>query len=294
MLNTSIPDAQIHQASSGTYIGNDIYNSTGVNQAETKQVYAGVKTAFFIKGQNDGNYPDYLVFKGPAGSANWTIKYVDSATGNDITASVTSTGWQTSATVPIGATRSIKVEVTPAVTVTPGKKLDLAVSVYLAGDMPRRDVVFCTTQTIFVYQPDGMAYQASSGSYIGVSIYNTTGSGQTESRSISVGTKTTYYFRMKNNGNVAETFNLKAPAGDANWLLRYIDSTTGLEITTDITSVAGWTSGSIPRSGSRSMKVEVTALSSLGVGVELPVLVTIKSNTEPAKVDAVKFVTTTK
>jgi hypothetical protein len=82
---------------------------------------------------------------GPAGSAGWTIKYFNAATGGtEITASVTKGGWLTPP-LARGATREVRVEVTPGSTVAASATRDVLVKVRSFADLSKLDVVKATT-----------------------------------------------------------------------------------------------------------------------------------------------------
>lgn len=91
------PDMEIGLLSDESdYIGEQIINSSGVNQTKTKNISAGQKAIFYIRLRNNGATADSFVVSGPASNNTWEVLYYDSTLeGNDITSSVTSTGWNT-------------------------------------------------------------------------------------------------------------------------------------------------------------------------------------------------------
>jgi hypothetical protein len=88
-----------------------VYNDDGANQTGTRTVVAGAKAVYSARLYNDGAQREAFWIKGPAGDADWTVKYLNGSV--DVTAQVTSTtGWK-QLTVPVGALRAFTIKVTP-------------------------------------------------------------------------------------------------------------------------------------------------------------------------------------
>jgi len=117
------PDNLIKNWDQTTYIGDNIYNLTGIGQTKEQYTIPNNPAVYHIKIENDGNGSDgfivneYFQTRDNADIAetrqNWTVEYYDALVGgNNITAQVTGIGWNTGALNP-GAYREIRMEVTP-------------------------------------------------------------------------------------------------------------------------------------------------------------------------------------
>jgi hypothetical protein len=110
------PDGRIKKGS-GTLVGNNIYNATGVNQTRSGSATVGNTITFTISIQNDGTGAGkFNVAATASGNVNFEVKYFRGTT--DITAAVVA-GTYTTAKVGVGNTFAIqaKVKVQPAVIV---------------------------------------------------------------------------------------------------------------------------------------------------------------------------------
>ncbi|MBA7608617.1 hypothetical protein ES703_15796 [subsurface metagenome] len=78
--------------------------------------------------ENDSNAPDTLNVSGTAGGGGWTITYYDALSGgSDITSDVIGGGWSTGVLAP-GASKEIRVEVTPDSTLAGGSSKEVLVT----------------------------------------------------------------------------------------------------------------------------------------------------------------------
>ncbi len=78
------PDALI--ATGSSYIGNDVYNTTGSGQTKTLNTKVGATARFTIEIQNDGNDTDPISFSGPSTGNGYTVSYFDGS--SNITSAV--------------------------------------------------------------------------------------------------------------------------------------------------------------------------------------------------------------
>ena len=92
------------------------------------------------------------------------------------------------------------------------------------------------------YRPDNIVGKKSDSSdYIGEGIYNTSGTDQTKSQSISVGQTTNYYIKVKNAGSGAEYISVLGTGDSTGWTITYYDAKTGgSDITSQVISGSGW------------------------------------------------------
>jgi len=122
------PDNQIRNRGEETYIGDNTYNTTGADQTKSQTVDNSVTATYEIKVENDSNAPDTLNVSGTAGGGGWTITYYDALSGgSDITSDVIGGGWSTGLLAP-GASKEIRVEVTPDSTLAGGSSKEVLVT----------------------------------------------------------------------------------------------------------------------------------------------------------------------
>ena len=138
------PDALIYEASSASYLGNDIYNNTGADQAVSRNLVPNGQTTYYVRVQNDGNIGDVLKLTGPASSGSFTITYIDSSNGNNITAEMTGAGWATGNICPTGK-RAIKVIVKASASAPSGEQLTINVTAKSNNDITKLDTVSAIT-----------------------------------------------------------------------------------------------------------------------------------------------------
>ena len=236
---------------------------------------------------NDGNTAQRLKTKGSPGRSKWTVRYVDYATGTDISSSVTGAGWTTPSLVP-GAYRRVTVEVTPLLKATANAVLNVLVTATSTGDATRSDAVKASTTALSTTIPDGQIYNGST--YLGDNIYNTSGTGQTHASSANVGKTAAYTIRFYNDGNTADTFRLTGSKGSSAWLAKYVDHATGTDITNAVKGV-GWTTPSLAAGGYRAVRLEVTPLAGAAGNSTRPILITGTSSGDATKRDVVKRIT---
>src|SRR5215217_1570474 len=103
------PDAQVRLSTAASYVGNNVYNATGTNQAATVTTAAATSRTFTVNVQNDGAVSDSYVLRGPGNSTGFTVRYLAGTT--DITTAVVN-GTYTLSGVAAGAARSISMQVT--------------------------------------------------------------------------------------------------------------------------------------------------------------------------------------
>jgi len=283
---TRRPDAVIHNGS--TYLGDGAYNTSGTGQTHSRTVSSGTAATYLIRLYNDGNAVDGLVVNAQGDSALWGVKYFDHSTGADITAGVAGAGWVTSS-LRSGAYASVRAEVTPSVRVAANAKLARLVTATSVGDGKTKDAVKTETTCAPSYQPDGTICNGST--YTGDNTYNTTGSDQSYEQTVAPGATATYHARFYNDGNLAQSLRITGTPGNSKWTVKYLDYSTGADITAAVTG-AGWTTASLSPGGAWRVKVLVTPGASVGPGGVLPWLLTGTSTVDATKKDAVKATTT--
>ncbi len=144
VLPTYQPDMKVRTLAEPAYTGDNLYNTTGGNQTRTLTVAAGQAALYVLHAQNDGNTADVFTLKGTAGGNGWTVQYFNAATGAEITAQVTGTGYSTGALAP-AAYAWLSVKVTPSSAVAAGASLALTVTATSTKEAAKQDVVGMTT-----------------------------------------------------------------------------------------------------------------------------------------------------
>jgi hypothetical protein len=141
------------------------------------------------------------------------------------------------------------------------------------------------------YQPDNLIATLESYSDItGEAIYNTDGTNQTRTRSISIGASAVYYIKIENDANTTDEVIVKGIGASGDWALTYYDAKTGgNNITSSITG-SGWSTGTL--ASGESKEIRMVAANSGSALSTLEALVTSESNTDSGKKDAVKAATT--
>lgn len=278
------------------YIGNNIYEYPTPSGSQTKAqtVNPGSTAIYNIRLTNDGSATDSFRITGPAAPANWTYTYYDALTGgNNITAAVTGSGWNTGSIATTGY-REIRVEVTPAVSVPGGTTQNVDVTSTSINDGTKRDVVRCATTTASARQPDNHIKLTSEAAtaYIGDNVYNLDGTSQTKSMFTDPLQVAGYHIRIQNDGNSADNMTVLGTAGNANFTVNYYDALTGgTNITSSVTG-AGWATGSLAVGATREIRCEVTPTASAPLGSSYDVLTRSRSNADTTKRDVAKATTT--
>lgn len=132
------PDAWISTSALSSYVGNNVYNSTGVRQTRTLSAQRGRTRTFHVRLQNDGSVQNDFVLRGSVARAGSTVRYVYE--GRDVTRSLRSAGgWRVQ--LLRGSWVSLEVRVTPTRSAAIGSLKPATLSATWHGDGIRTDVV---------------------------------------------------------------------------------------------------------------------------------------------------------
>jgi len=282
---TRRPDGMIHDGSA--YIGDGVYNTTGTGQSHHHEVKIESRAAYYMRFYNDGNAADTFRIQGTGGNSGWRVLYYDQITGADLTAAVTGAGFVTSDLAP-GSYQHIRLEVTPLSGVVPGAARSVLVTAASVGDPAKRDAVKTTTSAL-VWRPDAAIYDGVG--YTGLGIHNTSGAGQTHSRTAAPGQTAHYAVRFYNDGNAAGKFRVTGRAGNSSWQVAYFEHSTGADITAAATG-AGWTTRSLEVGQYAWVWVEVTPLARAAGNSVLSRTLTATSDRDARQSDTAKTLTT--
>lgn len=132
------PDGRIKKGS-GTLVGNNIYNTTGLNQTRQGSAAIGSTITFTVSIQNDGTTSGkFKVAATGTASANYQVKYFRGTT--DITGAVVAGTYQT-ATVGVGNAFAIKAKVKVLAGATVGSSTTRLVTITSVADGSKVDAV---------------------------------------------------------------------------------------------------------------------------------------------------------
>lgn len=170
-------DMMIRRAMDVTYVGNDIYSSTGSGQTKSLYVEQENPAVYYFNLQNDGTTPEQFLIKGTAGGDGWRVRYFNAvAGGNDITPIVTGAGW-TYGPLAANASFAFKAEIIADKTVAYGDIKNILISAEPLSDSTKSDTVKAITIVATAGAiPEGGAYTLSSDFEKGVVVgleYNT-------------------------------------------------------------------------------------------------------------------------
>ena len=275
----------------GLWYGDNVFNTTGVDQTLTQGKNPGQKAIFRLRAQNDGPAAAYLRVKGTGGNSTFVVHYYDALTGgSDITSTVTGTGWITRLLNP-GGRSEFRVEVVLASTALGNAKRTLSITAFDIAASTVTDVAKAVTICNQVQKPDALIRRQGETAWLGDGIYNTTGVGQTRSRTVAAGTPAVYDLKVQNDGTVPIQVKVKAPPSGTGWTVRYFNALTGgTEITNQVIG-NGWLSPILAVGTQRELRVEVTPDSTVAQDAAKGVAIEFADTTSAAK-DVVKAVTT--
>jgi N-acetylneuraminic acid mutarotase len=120
-LGTSFrPDAQVKLSGDASFVGANVYDASGASATRAVTAAAGTTKTFVTRVQNDGNATDGFRFDGCSAGSGFAVRYLKGTTGTtDITSTVTAGTYTVSSVAP-GATRAIRVQITPAASTASG------------------------------------------------------------------------------------------------------------------------------------------------------------------------------
>lgn len=137
------PDGRIRLGSTGNLVGDDTYNTTGVDQTRRGTAAIAGTVTYFVSVQNDALFAAASRLRGTASTNRFRVKY--SADGTGITGAVVAGTYTTPVLAP-GATITVKVRVTVLASAPGGSSLDAALTAKSDTDPSRRDTVRFVTR----------------------------------------------------------------------------------------------------------------------------------------------------
>ena len=136
-------------------------------------------------------------------------------------------------------------------------------------------------------QPDSLIGTTGIGPWTGNGVYNTTGAGQSLTRSVTRGKSYTFWAQIQNDGNIADTFSIKGTSAPAGFTIVYKVGTTN--VTTTVESGAYHRALGAGAAFIVRMKITVNASTAVGKTFKDKILATsIAGGTKDAVVETVK------
>ncbi|MFA5794083.1 MAG: right-handed parallel beta-helix repeat-containing protein [Candidatus Brocadiia bacterium] len=231
--------------------------------------YAAPVATYYIKIQNDGNTSDSFTVTSSAipGGATWQVEL-----GAPISQVLTvgqSLNWGGLVLAKDAYSSPIMVKISANTGTLANDQLVFDISAYSGLDQNKNDYVRTQTRFTNYYRPDVLVMKEGDGDYTSQSSYqfNATYSPATQTYSslIDNSQTITYYIRVENDGAQADFFTLSSNVSTLGWTVSYykIDNT---DITNNVSNGVFTTASLSPYSGIETIKVLVTASSSLGSG----------------------------
>jgi hypothetical protein len=161
MLATHRPDLLIRAFGDPANIGSGIYG-VATGQTITQAKPANVKTCYYVLAKNRGNVAEKIVLTGPGTIAGWTVQYVDSATGDDITAAITGAGWLTGA-LAINGYKTLRVYLTAGAGALLNSSRAVTINGHSWTDPSQKDLVVATLKRVPIESVSIKASPAAAG-----------------------------------------------------------------------------------------------------------------------------------
>ncbi len=284
-------DLQIRTVADEAFLGNNTYDD-GTEQTKTASVLNGKTASYIVRIENDGgNCDDSYTLTAETLDANWNLVF-KLADGTDITAQITdpAQGW-TSPVLAMGDYAEIRVLVTPHADLTGGTTAAVRINA-ISADETSGDAVIANTVVTVLHQPDLLARGQSAGAFIGDGVYDD-GTAQTVAEIVQRGATAQYFVTLQNDGNMTERLPVTGDAGDADWTIRYYDTTGGGETdVTDLITAGGWPAAALDMGDVKTLRIDVTPGANLNPGAVKTITLTTIAEGDAKKTDTVKLTTT--
>lgn len=140
------PDGRIRLGTSGAFVGNDVYNTTGAGQTRSGSAARRRTVTYDVSVQNDAPFADTLRLRGTAGTARYSVAYLVVTAGvpTDVTGDVVAGTYTTPSLAP-GATHKVRVVVTVNAGAPAGSSLSATMMTKSTTDTSRKDTVAFVT-----------------------------------------------------------------------------------------------------------------------------------------------------
>ena len=228
-------DLEIRARLTEQYSGAGVVNTDGKQQV-VEQEGNLYPMLYEFRLTNKGSKPDQFRVTGPGETDGWGIRYYDSLVtgfkgGKDITAGVRGAGWLTPVLKP-GESIEFRVDVRPTVRARGGATHQVLLKAASTNDSSRVDAVKGSSRLMDRVIPE-------------IRRRNFDASG-------------VYRMSITNEGNITDSFIVKAPASGNGWTARYFDAEFGGKDITSAVTGSGWeTPRMLPKRGN-GFRIDVT------------------------------------
>jgi len=141
------PDAEVSTAASTGFIGNDVYNSTGVSQTRTLTARRTTARSFYVRVRNDGNVTDVMTLRGSHAAPGSSVRYYAGTTTTNVTTAMRSRTGRRISLAP-GRSSLIRVRIQILSTAAIGSRKPATVSATWTGDGTRVDVAKAVVKVV--------------------------------------------------------------------------------------------------------------------------------------------------
>jgi hypothetical protein len=138
-------DGEIRVATSSVFVGNNVYNTTGANQARSANVRRGRMGQFVVRIRNEGNASDSIRVRGTASSGRFTVRYFNGAA--NVTNQVVAGTFRFN-NVPANGTRQLTVRITVAANAVVNSFKTVVITSTSVGNAARKDAVKATVKAV--------------------------------------------------------------------------------------------------------------------------------------------------
>jgi uncharacterized membrane protein len=272
--------------------GDNVYSTDATIQTKRQTVDTGAFAAYYVTVQNDGKAADtYNVRLMSAPPKGWKVQFYNAATWESLPTPYG--GWLTTS-IAGGTSLPLYIAVSPDATAAYGTDCVLNVTATSRSDLSRVDTVSLVTSVTARRQADLQVRTSAETVNAGDNVYSADGATQIKRQDTIAGGNATYPILLQNDGNAADTFTVKAAAPPAAWQVSYMAfTTTGYtDVTTQVTSPTGWTSGSLAMGASTQLLAVVcpNATQPTGAVLTVPITATPSGNTTGS--DTIQLTTT--
>ncbi|MBI3922583.1 MAG: hypothetical protein HY318_14265, partial [Armatimonadetes bacterium] len=293
VTNRPITKPDVHISNDNvTFVGNNIYNLTGVGQTVSLDRQNQVKAAYYLVLQNDGQNDDFLRLNAAGSGGGFTVQYFD-AIGSEITTQVTGAGF-TTVSLSQGASRTVRVEVTPDVGTASGttRTINFTTTSVTGG---RVDIARATINVLTLIKPDFEVFQpAPLSAFTGLGVIeNSPSATQTVTQSVLNRNTATYTFNLRNMGNVTDRFKLTAaptslPTG---WTITVRSGATDV-LNGGLLAPTGFVTPNVGITATYPLTITMTPGASIPASATVSMVFTAESTTDISKRDTSKAVAT--
>lgn len=134
------PDGLIKASGDSSYLGNNVYNTTGTKQTRSVSAARKTKKTFYVRVQNDGNVSNTFRARGCGSSTGYSVRYYLGSSSTSLTSAVVN-GTYTGGSLPPGSARTIRLEITVSSGASVGGSKGCFMTSTWTGDGAKKDYI---------------------------------------------------------------------------------------------------------------------------------------------------------